>query len=174
MTFRDRFRFAWEITWPMALLDLAVVVTLHGILDVQGESAESIWALVAFFGVSPWIIRRALNLPYGKQRIIPKLTYQQSLKVMWLLAWRTLALSLAALVPISLILRAMHVNLSFNDQSPLVNNLGLSAFDALSSLAFTPLLVGGMLRKKYRGFRLELVEQAEPQPVSAAPKKRRK
>ncbi|HTS74694.1 MAG TPA: hypothetical protein VMG40_00735 [Bryobacteraceae bacterium] len=171
---RDRLRFAWELTWPMALIDLAVVFTLHGIVNVSGESADSIWAVVAFFGVSPWIVRRALNLRYGMLRIHPPLTYQQSLKVMWLLAWRTLALSLIALVPISLAFRALHVNTSFGDQSPLVNNVGLSTMDTISSLVFTPLLVGSMLRKRYRGFRLEVVEEKPATLKTAALKRGRK
>ena len=32
---------AWELTWPMALIDLGVVILLHGFLEVQGESADS-------------------------------------------------------------------------------------------------------------------------------------
>ena len=110
LSYRDRLRMAWELTWPMALIDLTVVILLHGFLEVQGESADSIWAVIGFFGVSPWVVRRALNLKYGTCDILPKLSYQQSLKVMWLLGWRTLALSLAALVPVSLVLRALHLD----------------------------------------------------------------
>ena len=95
LAYRERLRMAWELTWPMALIDLTVVILLHGFFEVQGESADSIWAVAGFFGVSPWVVRRALNLKYGTWRILPKLSYQQSLKVMWLLGWRTLALSLA-------------------------------------------------------------------------------
>ena len=62
LAYRDRLRMAWELTWPMALIDLTVVVFLHGFLDVQGESADSIWAVAAFFAVSPWVVRRGLNL----------------------------------------------------------------------------------------------------------------
>jgi hypothetical protein len=159
LTYRDKLRMAWELTWPMALIDLAVVIVVHGILDVQGESADSMWAVVGFFGVSPWVVRRALNLKYGTWNILPKLTYQQSLKVMWLLGWRTLVFSLAALVPVSLILRGLHLDANLTAESPLVNNVGLSLADAVSSLVFYPLLVTAMLRKRYRGFRLELVEQ---------------
>lgn len=178
LPYRDRLRMAWELTWPMALIDLAVVVVLHGLLDVQSESADSIWAVAAFFGVSPWVVRRGLNLRYGAWRVRPRLTYQQSLKVMWLLGWRTLALSLAALAPVSLILRGLHLdaNLSANlgAANPLVNNVGLSVVDAVSSLLFYPFLVTAMLRKRYRGFRLELVEEAPPVPVQNRKKRARK
>ena len=120
----------------------------------RAKAPDSIWAVAGFFGVSPWVVRRALNLKYGTLRILPKLTYQQSLKVMWLLGWRTLALSLAALVPVSLILRALHLDGNLTAESPLVNNVGLSLADAVSSLVFYPFLCStAMLRKRYRGFR---------------------
>jgi hypothetical protein len=163
MIFRERLCMAWELTWPMALIDLAVVWVLHGMLDVAGETADSIWAVASFFTVSPWVVRRALHLKYGRWRVAPKLSYQHSLKVMWLLMWRTLVLSLAALLVVSLVLRAIGIGpQAFSEQSPLVNNLGLSAADALSTLVFSPLLIPAMLRKRYRGFRLELVEEVEP------------
>lgn len=174
LSYRDKLRMAWELTWPMTLIDLAVVILLHGFLDVQGESADSIWAVIGFFGVSPWVVRRGLSLKYGTWNILPKLTYQQSLKVMWLLGWRTLALSLAALVPVSLILRALHLNANLAGEDPLINNVGLSLADAVSSLVFYPFLVTAMLRKRYRGFRLELVEEPAPAPRPQARKKTRR
>jgi hypothetical protein len=178
LPYRKRLRMAWELTWPMALIDLGVVILLHGFLAVQGESADSVWAVLAFFGVSPWVVRRGLNLKYGKLRVQPKLSYQQSLKVMWLLGWRTLALSLAALVPVSLLLRALHLDASLSanlaGENPLVNNVGLSLADAVSSLLFYPFLATAMLRKRYRGFRLELVEEAQPVLVPERKKRMRK
>lgn len=174
LSYRERLRMAWELTWPMALIDLGVVILLHGFLAVEGESADSVWAVLAFFGVSPWVVRRGLNLKYGRLRVQPKLSYQQSLKVMWLLGWRTLALSLAALVPVSLILRALHLDANLSGENPLVNNVGLSLADAVSSLVFYPFLVSAMLRKRYRGFRLELVEEARPVLVPERKKRMRK
>jgi hypothetical protein len=174
LAYRDKLRMAWELTWPMALIDLAVVIVLHGFLDVQGESADSIWAVAGFFGVSPWVVRRALNLKYGTMNILPKLTYQQSLKEMWLLGWRTLVLSLAALVPVSLFLRALHLDGNLTAESPLVNNVGLSLADAVSSLVFYPFLVTAMLRKRYRGFRLELVEVPSAPAQTSRPGVRKK
>jgi len=174
LAYRERLRMAWELTWPMALIDLTVVILLHGFFDVQGESADSIWSVAGFFGVSPWVVRRALNLKYGSWRILPKLSYQQSLKVMWLLGWRTLALSLAALIPISLLLRVLHLDGNLTGENPLINNVGLSLVDAASSLAFTPFLVTARLRKRYRGFRLELVEELAPARGPQARKKPRR
>gem|GEM_PF-6401772 len=169
MSLGERFRMAWELTWPLALIDFAVVVVLHGLLGVEGETADSIWALLSFVTVAPWAVRRALRLQYGKWRVIPALDYQQSLKVMWLLMWRTLVLSLLALLAVSLIFRAAGIgSQAIGEQGPLVNNLGLSLLDAISSLLFSPFLIPGMLRKRYRGFHLEVVEQTAP-PRGAKP-----
>jgi hypothetical protein len=179
LPYRDRLRLAWELTWPMALIDLAFVLLLHGILETQGETADSVWALVSFFTVSPWVVRRGLNLRYGvwKFEVVrtgvrgPRLGYQESLKVMWLLAWRTLALSLASLLVLSLVLWAARIGHHFDTNDALWNNLGLSATDAVSSLLFTPFLLPGMLRKRYRGFHLELAKQAVSGPGTRRQKK---
>ncbi len=156
---------AWELTWPLTLIDLVVVVLIHGVLIVEGEALDSIWAVAAFFVVSPWVVRRALARPYGPARVIvlrggkeqSGLKYQESLKVMWLLAWRALPLMLAALLVISLALRVAGIKGSnFSIDDPLENALGLSTIDALSSLLFSPFLIPGMMRKRYRGFHLDL------------------
>jgi len=177
LPYRQRFRLAWEITWPMALLDTGFVLLVHGLFDVAGETADSIWAFVSFLAISPWVVRRALQLHYGpwKFEIVRRsgraatLSYQESLKVMWLLAWRTLLLSLIALLLVSLVLRLIRFNNSVRADSPLWNNLGLSAVDALSSLFLTPVLVRGMLLKNYRGFRLEPIEETK-QAARARPR----
>jgi hypothetical protein len=76
---------------------------------------------------------------------------------MWLLAWRSMVLGLCALLIVSLALKVAGMGTRrIAVDSPLGNALGLSVVDALTSLLFTPLLVGAMLRTKYRGFRLEL------------------
>jgi len=156
---------AWELTWPVTLMDLVVVVLLHGVLIVEGEALDSVWAVVTFFVVSPWVVRRALTRLYGPARVVvirggaeqTRLNYQESLKVMWLLAWRALPLMLAALLVISLALRVAGIKGSnFSIDDPLENALGLSTIDALSSLLFSPLLIPGMMRKRYRGFHLDL------------------
>ena len=180
LTPRDRLRLAWELTWPLGLIDAAVVLIVHGPLDARDETLDSIWAVAAFFVASPWVVRRALKQVYGGRKILVQrpggaaarlttaLTYQESLKVMWLLAWRTLLLSLAALLVFSGLLRVAGMSArTFSTSDPLVNALGLSLVDSLASLAFTPFLAPGMLRKRYRGFRLELgppiVKPAKPQ-----------
>ena len=157
---------AWELTWPVAVIDAAVVFLIHGFFEASGESWDSIWVLASFFTVSPWVVRRALRREYCGFRVMvvrpnavaETLSYQESLKVMWLLAWRTLVLTLAAFLVLSLVLSRFKGDLSQNisSRSPLVNSLGLSAGDALGSLLFSPILITGMLRKRYRGFHLEV------------------
>lgn len=156
---------AWEMTWPLTALDLAVVLTIHGVLDPQTETLDSVWAVIGFFVVSPWVVRRALSQRYGSARIAvvsqgadrARLTYQQSLKVMWLLAWRSTVLALIALLVLSGLFRLVGIQArDLPAQGPLVNALGLSAVDALTSLIFFPFLIPGMVRKKYRDFHLEL------------------
>jgi hypothetical protein len=156
---------AWEMTWPLAALDLAVVLTIHGVLDPQTETLDSVWAVIGFFVVSPWVVRRALSQRYGSVRIAvvsqgadrSRLTYQQSLKVMWLLAWRSTVLALVALLVLSALFRLAGIQAGdLPAQGPLVNALGLSAVDAVTSLLFFPFLIPGMVRKKYRDFHLEL------------------
>jgi hypothetical protein len=166
LLFRDRLRLAWELTWPLALLDLAMVVLIHGALDAQGEVLDTVWALIAFFVVSPLVVRRALEYRYASWRIFTvtrggdktRPTYQQSFKVMWLLSWRTIPLGLAALLVVSALFRVTGVSLprgsSLDD--PLVNAFGLSLITTISSLVLYPLLIPGMLKKRYRGFHLEV------------------
>lgn len=172
LNLRQRLLLTWELTWPFALMDLAMVVVLHGMIEVQGEAADSVWAVIAFFAVSPWVVRRALARNYGAERVAVlhkseernRLTYQESLAVMWLIAWRSTILSLLALLLISVAIRFTFPN-AIRDAGtldPYGNALGLSAVDTVTSLVFTPLLIPGMLRKKFRGFHLGV----RPAPVT--------
>jgi len=164
LSLRDRFRLAWELTWPLALMDLLVMLFIHGLLDAQGQTLDSIWAVVVFFAASPWVIRRAFRRDYSGHHIeathgqeSSPLVYQERLKVMWLLAWRSTVLMLLAVLALSGLFKlAGGSALDLAPQGPLANALGLTGVDAIVSLAFTPFLVPGMLRKKYRGFRLVL------------------
>jgi hypothetical protein len=180
---------AWELTWPVSLMDLLVVLAIHGVLEAQGETLDSIWAVAVFFVLFPWVVRRALAREYarpgGAWRVVvmrsgeerPRLSYQQSLKVMWLLSWRPLVPSLVALLVISGTLRLARVDThnfldSISSNDPLSNALGLSFVDALTSMVFLPFVIPGMLRKRYRGFRLETREVSKP--LIKVPKGRQK
>lgn len=177
----------WELTWPLAAIDLAMVLFIHGLVDARDETLDSIWAIAGFFVVSPFVIRRAFLRTYGGRKIDVlrrqgsnwtsggALQYQESLKVMWLLAWRTLVLALGGVLVFSLILRVTGLNAqSFSVQSRLANAVGISLVDSVASLVFTPVLIPGMLRKRYRGFRLEVADVPQPAPVQSTPAKSRK
>ena len=94
MTFAERFRIAWQIVWPFTLIDLAMVVFIHGVLDAQSSLPDIIWGVASFFIVAPWVVRRALKrkriVAVTNQVVRPELNYQQSFKAMWLLSWRTI------------------------------------------------------------------------------------
>jgi hypothetical protein len=179
LPFRERWRMSWELTWPLALMDAAVMVVIHGMIEARGETLDSIWAVVAFFVASPWVVQRALARRYGSWNIVMtrggeerRMGYQESFKVMWLLAWRTLPLALLAALAISGLLHLLRIpTTAIDTQDPLVNALGLSVVDSVASLVLSPFLIPGMLRKKYRGFRLELKEFVAPKPATK-PRKR--
>jgi len=163
--FRERLSMAWEMTWPLALLDLAVILLIHGVMDTQTETLDSVWAVIGFFVASPWVVRRALARRYGDVRVTVvaqgqdrvRLTYQQSLKVMWLLVWRSTVLALAGLLVLSALLYPLGLqSRDLPAQGAFVNALGLAAVDAITSVIFFPFLIPGMVRKRYRDFHLEL------------------
>ncbi|HEY7336681.1 MAG TPA: hypothetical protein VH639_17440 [Bryobacteraceae bacterium] len=164
-SFRDRLRMTWEMTWPLAAMDCAAAIAIHGLLEVQGETPDSIWAVIGFFVASPWVVGRALALSYGPRSAVAvsrdgkartRLTYQQSLKIVWLLAWRSTLMALAAILALSALLHLAGITArNFPALGALGNALGLSAVDAITSLVFFPFLIPGMLRKRYRDFHLE-------------------
>src|ERR1700675_3914055 len=110
---------AWEFTWPMALIDLVFVFVVHGLIEPSGETWDSIWAVASFIAVWPWVIGRAFRRDYGPYKVMaahreiegnkylgsPR--YQENLKVMWLLAWRSLVLLLISGLLVSMLLRLM-------------------------------------------------------------------
>jgi hypothetical protein len=63
-----------------------------------------------------------------------------------------------------LVLRFVAPNLirRINTPDPYVNALGLSLLDTITSLIFTPFLIPGMLRKRFKGFHLVLRFTEQP------------
>ena len=164
---KDRMHLTWELTWPLASLDLIAVFLIRVVADSRDESLTAIWAVIAFFCVGPLVVRRALARRYGGLEIHPRLTWQQSLKVMWLLGWRSETLSLVAIVVFSGLLKlAPGLRATVTTTDPFWNDIGLSLADTVTSLLFYPLLIPAMLRKRYRGFHLEV---RSPQIVEAVP-----
>ena len=149
-----------------------------------GESwyaaAEAIHMVVAFFVIAPWACRRALALKYSTFSILtfgygsttPKrISYLESFKVAWLLGWRSGVLGILLLLAISLVFTQAKTlfGMAFSDRVSgggvsASNALILTALDFASNMILIPLLIPGMLKKKYHGFHLE---RTENQPVSA-------
>jgi hypothetical protein len=173
----ERFRFTWECTWPVLAVDVGRALVFYGLLDVPATDADTLYQFAAFFLIGPLAVRRALKKKYpsaessakGKPGTVRIATlreieeiapgYQQAFKVYWLLGWRSLILLLPALLLLSFVLNnLLSIQLSTLAQgaSPLANALGLAAVDAAIGLLLAPLLIPGMLAKRYRGFRLEV------------------
>jgi hypothetical protein len=172
LSYRERLRVAWELVWPGAAIEAGWAVFQFG-SGVQSSTVETIYLMAGFFLISPWIIRRAVRVPYPGFRfltvndpegIVRPMAYGQSMRVFWLLGWRTLALSILALIPVSLVagnllglpLAGIGEALS---GSRIANSLGLAAVDVVTTFAFFPLLFPGLLRKRFRGFHLQVKRQ---------------
>lgn len=149
------------MTWPLALIDLIAVFVIHAVVEARDEKLDALWAVVSLLVVGPYVVRSALAQRYSGYEISPPVTWQQSLKVMWLLAWRSEVLGLAAIMLVSSLLSlAPAWRASVTTTDPLVNNIGLSLVDAVSNLLFYPLLIPAMLCKRYRGFHLSVRKAA--------------
>jgi hypothetical protein len=185
LSYRERLRFAWQLIWPSALIELGWAV-FQIVAGVQSTGVDSLYYVASFFLIGPWLVRRAIRLGYpdfslvvvGDDDRAHGMTYQESLKVFWLLGWRTAILMIAALIPLSLLVGAL-VKVSLADWvrsfgfSKVGNNLGLAAVDFLAGLALFPLLIPTMLRKQYRGFHLEVRRETRRVKASPAPRQRR-
>jgi hypothetical protein len=181
MNFRERYQWTWQYAWPMTAIELG----WSGISYLAyGESwyaaAEAIHMVLAFFVIAPWACRRALALKYPTFQILtfgygsttPKrISYLESFKAAWLLGWRGGVLGILLLLTISLVFtQAKEIfgmvysgRVSGGGASPW-NALILAAIDFASNMILVPLLIPGMLKKKYHGFHLE---RADAEPVSA-------
>jgi hypothetical protein len=187
LSYVDRLRVAWEIIWPSTLIETAWAVLFYGLLEADYQTLEAVHLVLSFFLILPFIVRRMIRKPYPGFRLQvlrneqdANIGYQESLKVMWLLSWRTLALMLLSLLPVSFVLsklldRQIKDLFAFASGSPFANAMGLTIFDAIGNAVFLPLVIPGMLKKRYKGFRIE-ARPAKPEVVTIpqpAPRRRR-
>lgn len=180
MNFRERYVWTWQYVWPMTAIELGwSCFSYLSFAESWYAAAEAIHMVAAFFVIAPWACRRALALSYPRFRILtfgygsatPKsISYLESFKVAWLLGWRSGVLGILLLLAISLVftqaktLFGMVVSDRVSGSSASAwNALILSALDFASNMLLVPLLIPGMLKKKYHGFHLE---RAEYQPVT--------
>ncbi len=179
LSWSERFRLAWEMVWPATAIDAAWEI-LAWMAGIDSKLAFAVSALGGFFIVETWVVRRAVRHSYasfslsvGEDVDDPphRMTYQESLSVVWLLTWRVTVLSLAALLVTSLVCKILNIPLtewfSFASGSRLGDALGITAVDFITGLAFFPLLIPGMIRKEYRAFRIRI---ERPKTAAPAPK----
>ena len=180
MNFRERYQWTWQYVWPMTAIELGWSgFSYLAYSESWYAAAEAIHMVLAFFVIAPWACRRALALKYSTFQILtfgygstaPKrISYLESFKVAWLLGWRGGVLGILLLLAISVVfteaktLFGMVLTSRVSGGASASNALILSALDFASNIILVPLLIPGMLRKKYHGFHLE---RAEPQPFSA-------
>ncbi len=180
MNFRERYQWTWQYVWPMTVIELAWSCFSY---VAYGESwyaaTEAIHMVAAFFVIAPWACRRALehkysafqNLTFGYGSTTPKrISYLESFKVAWLLGWRSGVLGILLLLAISVVFTQAKTifGMVFSGRvsgggASAYNALILTALDFASNMILIPLLIPGMLKKKYHGFHLE---RAEPQAIN--------
>jgi hypothetical protein len=162
LSLSERIRLAWELVWPLFLFDLGAALFIYAVLGRERQDLESVYVVVSILVVAPWVVRRALRRQFPSFQIVcikdateSYLTWQDSLRVFWLLAWRSMAAGLALLIPLSLLLNTLDWKPRLANSSRLLDVAGLSVLDLISGLVLFPALIPGMLRKKYATFELE-------------------
>lgn len=184
LTFRERVQFAWQLAWPVVLIDVAWSVLLYVVLGRRPTDLDGAYVVVSLLLVFPFVVRRALRMRYPGYRIgllrdgaPADYGYTESFKVMWLLSWRTSVLFLGLLLIVSLFGRFLSVQLSSlvpkTQDAPFLNAVGVSVLENGVGLVLQPLVVPGMLSKQYKGFRLALQRITATQPVSRPAAKQR-
>jgi len=186
MNFRERYHWTWQYLWPMTAVEL--IWSGFSYLS-YGESwyvpAEAIHAVVSTFVISPWACRRAIGYGYPTFRILtfgygrqePKqISYLESFKVAWLLGWRSEVLILPLFfLLLSLLLAPLKRLLGMAEitagASAAASDFYLTLFAFAMDMLLLPLIIPGMLKKKYRGFH---IERAEIEPPKAAVPARKK
>lgn len=176
LSYPERLRLAWQLAWPVFLLDLLVIGVAYAIVGPKLTDLYVAYALLAMLIVYPFVVRRMVKLRYPGFRL--KMTrdgaeaemgYTESFKVAWLLGWRTEILSYLVLFIVSPLAQLLPFQLSSlvpsTQEAPLFNIIGLSLFSVLAGLVLSPLVMPGMFSKQYQGFRL-VAERAAAAPVS--------
>ena len=169
MNYKQRLEFTWQASWPgfVAGLPFALVAFL---MDSPNDlvKIQLVEAAIGVFVVGPYVICRALAYAYSSFRfqvfgygstVARPIGLLESLKVAWLLSWRTEILSLLCLVPVSFVFTGLQKLLPiFGQAGETTPGLGM-VYEGLlylaADLTLMPLIVPGMLSKRYKGFHIE-------------------
>ena len=185
LTLGERFSLSWQLTWPLALIDIGIAFVIHVILDIHKPGAELVSEIPNLLLIAPWIVRRTMRRSHPGFRLktliggVPaQMGYTESFKVMWLLSWRTEILMILLLLVVSFFLRFVNVQLASlvpsTEESPFISSLGLTLVLNSAALVLLPFVMPGMFSKRYQGFRIT-AERIAPAPVPRTPvKKHRK
>lgn len=179
LSYAERFRVAFQLAWPILLLDLSVIGLAYSIVGPKITDLYVAWALIALVVVYPFLVKRLVKLPYPGFRLKvlrdgeeAEMNYTESFKVAWLLGWRTEILSYILLFVVSPLAQLLPFQLSgmvpSTQEAPLLNLVGLSLFSVVTGLLLTPLVLPGAFSKQYQGFRF-LPERVKASATSHTP-----
>lgn len=88
--------------------------------------------------------------------------YREFLSIGWLYFWRLSALSFAVVVPISVILTLTGIAESFP-----ATQLGIALLSiVVQAMLFSPIVVGMILRKRFRGFRVVALDPIDGEAIT--------
>lgn len=179
----ERFAVALELSGPSAITFWFYAALEHKFRSVTGNVVPGLTlAIVWFFVVAPWTVRRAIALrrPAFDVAVVrrdgpasDRMRYGESLRVTWLLSWRT---TLILLTPT--MLRAV-LDPSFNQ----VTERAVYPIQALLTLDWADLLlmltvwiglagmwlVGAAVRKRYRDFSIR-IKRLDPSAAGSIPR----
>ncbi len=184
LSFSERYRMAWQLTWPTLAVDFGWATLVHGLLEIGGQAPMLFHEFFSLFLVAPFLVRRMVGLRYPGFRIKTlfadgegRMGYSESFKVMWLLSWRTTVAAIFLLLPVVaafLKITGLDVqSLAPSGGSETLNQIGLSFVLNGASFVLMPLIIPGMFAKRYQGFRVapERASAAVSAPISSAKRK---
>ncbi|MDX1978760.1 MAG: hypothetical protein SFV51_00725 [Bryobacteraceae bacterium] len=165
LSFGERFALAWRLAWRIALIDVAVLSVAFLFLGTRLNDVFVAYSLIATLVVYPFVVRQVIPRRYEQFRVRvlsdgeeTEMDYTQSFKVAWLLGWRSELLVYALLLVISPLAQLLPFQLSSlvpkAQEAPWTNVVGLSLLMNLAGLILWPLVMPGMLSKRYNGFHL--------------------
>jgi len=163
--FSERVNLTWQLVWPTVAAQFAWGFTVYVMLGVTSQNAELVFFVPYLLVIAPWLVRRMMRLRYAGFRlktlvdgVESPMAFTESFKVMWLLNWRTSVLILGLLLVVSFFGQFLSVQLSSlvptAQQAPFVNSMGVSLLENAAAMILMPLVIPGMLRKRYQGFRV--------------------
>lgn len=175
LTFSERVNMTWQLVWPTVAAQFAWGFTVYVLLGVTSQNAELVFFVPYLLVIAPWLVRRMVRRRYEGFRLKTlvegteaPLGFTESFKVMWLLNWRTSVLILGLLLVVSFFGQFLSVQLSTlvptAQQAPFVNSMGVSLLENAGAMILMPLVMPGMFRKRYQGFRMAVERNAKPKP----------